>query len=431
MSERRPWGRAILWIVALGTFFFASYGFANWFASTREGVGSVVYAWESSIPFVPWTIIPYWSIDLLYGLSLLVCLTKREVDRQAQRLLAVQLVCIPFFIAFPLRFSFDRPAAEGFAGVLFTALGSFDKPFNQAPSLHIALLVVIWVRLAKHCPRFWRPALHAWMLLIGVSVLTTYQHHFIDIPTGALAGLLVLWALPEEGKSPLSGLTIAKNPLRRKIALVYAGGSAAFAIPSFLGGVWLWLFWPALSLALVAACYAAIGPAGFQKGRDGRLTAGAVGLFAPYLLSAWINSRLWTAGHPAPSEIADGVLLGRIPGSRELRGLPAASVVDLCAELPSGTREGLKYRSFPVLDLTVPDIALLREASAEIEARRSEGPVLVCCALGYSRSAAAVSAWLLATRRAGTAEEAMEAVRRARPHVRLRGEHRLMLETIP
>ena len=31
---------------------------------------------------------------------------------------------------------------EGFAGFLFRALGAFDKPFNQAPSLHIALLVI-------------------------------------------------------------------------------------------------------------------------------------------------------------------------------------------------------------------------------------------------------------------------------------------------
>jgi protein-tyrosine phosphatase len=43
------------------------------------------------------------------------------------------------------------------------------------------------------------------------------------------------------------------------------------------------------------------------------------------------------------------------------------------------------------------------------------GPVLVCCALGYSRSAAAVAAWLVATGRAAAALEAVEQVRRARP----------------
>ena len=45
----------------------------------------------------------------------------------------------------------------------------------------------------------------------------------------------------------------------------------------------------------------------------------------------------------------------------------------------------------------------------------ANGPVLVCCALGFSRSAAAIAAWLLATRRAIGVAEAVEHVRRARP----------------
>jgi membrane-associated phospholipid phosphatase len=36
----------------------------------------------------------------------------------------------------------------------------------------------------------WRFALHVWFALIALSVLTTYQHHVIDIPAGAAVGLL-------------------------------------------------------------------------------------------------------------------------------------------------------------------------------------------------------------------------------------------------
>lgn len=431
MSETRPWLRAIGWIALLGAFFFASYGFANSLASQREGVGSIAYPWESAIPFVPWTIVPYWSIDLLYGLSLLICLTRRELDRHAQRLLAVQLVCIAFFIAFPLRFSFDRPVADGMAGALFAALGAFDKPFNQAPSLHIALLVVIWVRLVRHCPRFWRPALHAWMLLIGGSVLTTYQHHFIDIPTGAAVGFAVLWALPEERASPLAGLAFTRDATRRRLALRYLLAAVTLAMPGFMGGAWLWLVWPSLSLGLVALNYAAVGPEGFEKSSNGRLSAGATALFGPYLLGAWINSRAWTFRQPRPVEVVDGVFLGRIPSARELGRMPFAAVVDLAAELPCGSREGVSYRSVPVLDLTAPDLARLREAAEHIEELRARGAVLVCCALGYSRSAAAVAAWLLETRRASSVEEAMEIIRRARPSVVLANEHQMTLEAIP
>ncbi|HEY8183223.1 MAG TPA: serine/threonine protein phosphatase, partial [Thermoanaerobaculia bacterium] len=90
----RPWRRAIGWLLFLGPFFFASYGFANWLASRRAHVGAVVFGWEHAIPFMAWTIVPYWSIDLLYVVSFFIPTTRRELDRHAQRLLFVQIVSI-------------------------------------------------------------------------------------------------------------------------------------------------------------------------------------------------------------------------------------------------------------------------------------------------------------------------------------------------
>ncbi len=55
------------------TLFFLSYGFANQYADNLSYVGSIVFDWEHKIPLWPWTIVPYWSIDLFYGLSLLLC----------------------------------------------------------------------------------------------------------------------------------------------------------------------------------------------------------------------------------------------------------------------------------------------------------------------------------------------------------------------
>lgn len=421
MSEQRPWRRAIAWLAFLGPFFFASYGFANWLASRRSGVGSIVFAWEHAIPFLAWTVIPYWSIDVLYVLSLFVCTTRRELDRHGQRLLAVQLISVFFFIAYPLRFTFDRPETGGLFGTLFTALGSFDKPFNQAPSLHISNLVVIWARFLEHCAKRWRWALHGWMTLIGLSTLTTDQHHFIDLPTGLAVGLAAMWALPGDAPSPLWHLRFTNDPLRRKLARRYAAGALGFTALSWLGGGWLWLTWPALSLALVALNYSAIGARGFQKGSDGHLSVGAWGLFAPYIAGAWISSRLWTRRHPRPAVVMDGVSIGRVPASDQ-----GGAIVDLCAELPC--RAGGDYRSIPVLDLTAPNRSDLQRAAEAIEEGRSRGPVLVCCALGYSRSAAAIVAWLLMTHRADGVESAIRIVRDARPAIVLTPEHRTQLE---
>ena len=184
-AQARPWKRALLYLALLGPFFFASYGFANWLASQRVDVPSIVYGWEHTIPFLPWTIVPYWSIDVFYAISLFLCINRKELDTHALRLASAQVISVVFFMAFPLTFSFDRPAAEGVFGLMFDALAGFDKPFNQAPSLHISLLVVLWALYAKRVGGAAAWLLHAWFLLIGVSVLTTYQHHFIDVPTGA------------------------------------------------------------------------------------------------------------------------------------------------------------------------------------------------------------------------------------------------------
>jgi membrane-associated phospholipid phosphatase len=372
-----------------------------------------VFAWEYSIPFLPWTIVPYWSIDAFYGLSLLLCRTRAELDAHARRLLTAQIIAVTCFVLFPLRLAFGRPETTGLAGFLFDSLTSFDQPFNQAPSLHIALLVVLWVFYARIVPRWALWPVHVWAFLVGASVLTTYQHHFIDIPTGALLGFLCLYAWPGGAASPLAGAAFTADARRRRLALVYALGAAAFAALAFAaGGAALWLLWPAVSLLLVATIYALLGPAGFQKAADGRMSLAAQALLAPYLVAAWINSRAWTRRDPAPVTVADGVSLGRIPS----RDNGFAAVVDLAAELPSRVDPAL-CRARPMLDLVTPAPAQLRDAAAAIETARAAGPVLVCCALGFSRSAAAVATWLVATRRSATVDDAVALVRRARPRI--------------
>jgi membrane-associated phospholipid phosphatase len=194
---RRPWVASLLWLALLGSFFFLSYGFANWVASNRANVPSVMFSWEQGTPFWAWTIVPYWTSDVLYVVSLLVCTTRREVDMHAKRLLAAQLISVGCFLAFPLRCAFERPETSGFFGWLFTVLLGFDKPFNQAPSLHVSLAVILWSRFAAHLTGFWRKAMGAWLVLIVVTTMTTSQHQILDLPTGALAGLLAIMLFPD------------------------------------------------------------------------------------------------------------------------------------------------------------------------------------------------------------------------------------------
>jgi protein-tyrosine phosphatase len=410
------WRRSVLWLLLLGPFFFLSYGYANHLAARHGVTDSFYFQWERQIPFLPWTIVPYWSIDLLYGFSFLCCLDAREVDRHAQRLLGTQLISVAGFILYPLRYAFEKPAADGLFGALFSGLGNFDLPYNQAPSLHIGLLVLIWVKFAglRTSPLL-KLFIHGWALLIGLSVLTTWQHHFIDVPTGATVGLFCLWLWPDGGDTA--------SPLKRGTDAEAGRLAAAYALAALLlflaaragGGIALLLCWPALSLLLVAFNYAWAGANGFQKSA-GRHSLAVRLLFAPYLLGARLNARLWTLRNPRSDSIAEGVWLGRLPDADAMQSGGFSALLDLTAELPA-PRGPWRYANLPWLDMVTPTQQQLIEAAERIETLRGGGQMLVACALGYSRSAAAVATWLRLYGGASTMANAVAQVRARRPGV--------------
>ncbi|MER9140802.1 phosphatase PAP2/dual specificity phosphatase family protein [Mesorhizobium sp. M0830] len=407
-ARTEPYGRVVvraaLWLAFLAPSFYLSYGFANWLASQRNDVGSIVFSWEHSIPFIGWTIVPYWSINLFYGLSLLLNDNRQGVDRLAGRYLTAQIVAVACFILFPLTATFVRPATTGLPGFLFAVLGGFDKPFNQAPSLHIALLVIIWDHWRHRLSSFLLPVWHGWCFLIGASVLTTWQHHFIDIPTGALLGVFALWLFPRSGALPFSGVRLTSNAKARRLALFYALGAAlalaGAALGAFFCAVALLLLWPALALAIVACAYAGAGSKVFQKSADGSITLASRILLLPYRLGARANMWAWTRNLPPQVEVADGVFLGRFPTASEANSL--GTVIDLAAELEKPAGAVCRWISVPMIDLLPPPAAIQQKAASALENARRNGTVLVCCALGFQRSASVVAEWLVATGRAET-----------------------------
>jgi len=180
------------WFVATSTTFTVAYWIANRLTSMRESLGAGVFAWEASIPFVSWTIVPYLSIGLFFAVSFFVDPDNMNLRRHVWRLLFVLGISLICYALFPLRFTFDRPPTDGVFGLLFGALGEFDLPFNRAPSLHISVLVVLWGRLTPCLSHWQRAALQTWFCLIATSVLTTYQHHVIDMLSGLALGCIAI-----------------------------------------------------------------------------------------------------------------------------------------------------------------------------------------------------------------------------------------------
>lgn len=352
-------------LVVVAAIFYASYGATNALASARANVPEIYFAWERAVPFWAWSIVPYWSLNLLYALGFFLCRDAGELARYVTQLLAAQIIATLFFIAFPLQMSWGKPAVSGLSGFLFYSLAAFDLPFNQAPSLHIILCVVVGAFYLRKVRAVWlKAALVAWFVLIGLSVLTTYQHHFIDIPTGLAAGCFVLLVCPMDGE-PLR-FAMAAEATRYKWAALYLG-LAFFTLFAVIAGakIWsswtLWLSWASLSFALVACGYAFLGTGVFAKNGQGRHAAVAKALLFPYFCVARLNAIFWLRGRRLSDEILPGLYLGSVKTAGKFD-----AVLDCAAEFerPGGAQI---YASVPMLDMITPSADELKRSVGELE----------------------------------------------------------------
>ena len=243
-----------------------------------------------------------------------------------------------------------------------------------------------------------------------------------------MAGTLCLWLFPITAKSPFKkdGLQTL-TPKHLMLGSYYLCGALLFLILAYLFQPWgLWLLYPAISLFGVALSYYLVRPHFFQKQADGSLSIAATMLFAPYLIFAWLNSRIWTKKHPEDSKILrienTTIFLGRIPTRSTIQKYQA--VFDCVAELPVNPKNS--YFQYPSLDL-IPlqadqlqrAVEVFNQLMAAASSQSTQQHVLIYCALGYSRSSAILCAWLMQQQHATQVNEAIQIVQSARPWVRL------------
>ena len=215
-----------------------------------------------------------------------------------------------------------------------------------------------------------------------------------------------------------------------KHAFMFSLSGSLLAAWSVWRGGFAWLLlWPAVSFLLIATAYAGLGPRVCGKRADGRIAWWALILLLPYLLATWT---IWSAirlfSHEACcDEVAPGVWVGRRPLARDL---PAdiSLIVDLTAEFPAprSLRRGRTYLCIPTLDATAPEETALRALVEQIT--EWSGTVYIHCALGHARSAMTAAAVLIRRGHAEDAEQAVTAMRKARPGIRLEKVQQQMLE---
>jgi membrane-associated phospholipid phosphatase len=412
------WKRRVGACAGLSLLFLVVYSWCNSFTAQREDVGVIYFAWERHIPFVPWMTIPYLSIDLFFIAAPFLVTGRDELREFCQRIIFVIVVAGLSYLVFPLTLAVERPVIEGPLGVVWAWFIGMDQPHNLMPSLHIALRTILAAVYARHLTGKWHLAVAFWFSLIGLSTLLTYQHHFIDVFTGFLLGLLANLVIRE-------GMFRRHPEQNRFMSRFYAGLSGIVLLLLALG--WpssFWLLWPVLSFALAALAYAGF-LAVLPRKEKGRLLFADRLLWAPVLFGQWLSWHYYRKKSSRWNRVAPGVILGRLLVSGELPELEkegVRAVLDLTGEF-SETPGLLKleYLNIPLRDLTAPSFEEMSLAADFIHRHAGSG-VYVHCKAGYSRSVAAVGAYLLKSGLAPDAAAAETQIRLARPDVVIRPE---------
>jgi hypothetical protein len=411
--------KALAVSAGLSVLFLVVYSGCNWITGQRGQVGSLYFQWERAIPFVPFMILPYTSIDLFFVAAPFLCRTDEELRIFSRRVIAAILIAGLCFLLFPLRFAFSRPPASGLLGAIFDWFRGMDSPFNLLPSLHAALLLLLVDLYAKNLRGVFLFATMLWLFLIGLSPLLTYQHHVVDIVGGFVLAAYCFYLFRE----PSRPLPIVVN---RRIGSYY--GAAAVAALLMTAIFWPWgvlLVWPTIAFGIVAIAYFGLGPTIFHKTK-GKLSWSTRFVLGPCLLGQYLSlvyyrhqCRPWD---PVTPQIWIGGKLGSRSAKKAVcRGVTA--VLDLSAEFSEAKPfRKINYRNVPILDLTPPTQEQLVEMSEFIGTHSRNGVVYVHCKIGYSRSAAAVAAYLIINGNANSAEEAFTIIRRVRPSVVIRPE---------
>ena len=411
--------KALIVSAGLSALFLIVYGGCNWITAHRANIGTLYFDWERRIPFVPFFILPYMSIDLFFVVAPFLCRTDRELSLLTKRVTAAIVFAGICFLLFPLRFSFPRPHSDGWLGVVFDWFQGLDAPHNLLPSLHAAFTIILCDIYFRHTRGLVRIAIAAWFVLIALSPVLTYQHHLIDIAGGFVLAGYCFYFLREDTQTQ----SVVPN---RRIGSYYAAGATALL---FAGAIfWPWgvlLLWPAIALGIVVIAYFHAGPVIFRK-TEGKLPWSTRFVLAPCLLGQYLSLLYYRSQCRAWDKVTKRIWIGGKLGQRSATKALCAgvtSVLDLSAEFSEAKPfRKTNYQNIPVLDLTAPTQVQLREMSKFIGNQSRSGAVYVHCKIGYSRSAGAIAAYLLTSGEAKTAAEAFAMIRRVRPSVVIRPE---------
>jgi len=369
--------------------FLVIYNFCGWYTSNLENVKSFVFNFEHSIPFLSWTIIPYMSSGLFFVIIFFICTYQYELILLVKRINFITIISGVCFILFPLKYSYTKPDVDSpFFNFFFQFLHTWDTNYNQAPSLHIGYACIFWSVLRKNLHGGWKVIAGIWILLMGLSTLTVYQHHFIDIITALLLICITFLIFPD------------RENRNSRIGIIYFLFSVIFIFVSlfiyqYISIYGLIILWISIALFLVGIAYIH-SDARFLKRKDGTISIPNKMIYFPYLLTYRIIRLLFCRNNKRPvTEIYPQIFVGAMLNLSQVQtfGIDKKTfVIDLTSEAEENKiiRLNSAYYSCPMLDIgtaTKEDIQNTSDLITTLYTNlKPDERIYIHCLMGYSRS---------------------------------------------
>lgn len=369
----------------------------NWYAENQMITRSVITGFDLALPFIEWMIIPYLSSVIYFLLAFFYIDEPKKYQQLNQNMLFAALISGWCFYLYPLYFGSielvsSYPWKLGFDGVYF-----FDKPYNQAPSLHIVYGILLWFSLLGRFNRAVNWVITMGITLMLVSTLFTYQHRIIDVLSGLIVSVGVLGFTRYCLLSYLSQIYLSLTSTCWLLSMI---------LTSFNPMLSLLLGYLSIGFGLLFIAYFMNKPYALGKRCDGKVGMTHLICLFPYRFVYWF---MWNVRSLVDKQPVVSVLPWLSVGRRlSMMDKPRnfTHVIDLSSELSlmstlhydDAYQGENQYRCLPLLDLqpiTMADAVLFCESLEVIKNSNEAFSVYVHCTMGISRSYAMIASYLV------------------------------------
>jgi len=197
LPEFSAQNRIKLMILGCSIFSLVYLGAANFPLSVIEQ--APIINLDTSIKWLPWTVIIYLSQYLYLPFALLYAPNKHIATRTYYGYLVATLLASAIFLLYPTELP-QRDLSTAALPIIISLCYQFlyytDVPANCFPSLHTMLALIAATSLMKR-GLTWQIVASLWTIAIIVSTLTTKQHCILDVLAGMLLFSLGVWVFPK------------------------------------------------------------------------------------------------------------------------------------------------------------------------------------------------------------------------------------------